>query len=134
VPAGDAKAVDAYLAKLPAGQKAALARLRKQVKAAAPRAEEGMGYGLPGFYLDGPLLYYGAGKSHCAIYGKLPDGPAGLVRALDAYPRSKGTLRFAPDAPLPAALVRRLVRAKVAENRASAKAKPLRRRTGPRNP
>lgn len=132
MPAGDPKHVDAYLAKLPADQRAALSRLRRQVKAAAPAAEEGMGYGLPGFYLGGPLLYYGAAKGHCAIYGRVPTEPAGLVRALAAYKPSKGTIRFAPDAPLPAALVQRLVKAKAAENQASTSRAPRARASAKR--
>ncbi len=114
MPAGAIAKVEAYLRKLPDGQRKALERLRRQIKAAAPKAEEGFGYGLPGFYLDGPLFYYGAGKAHCALYG---DRPAGFEAALAGFPLSKGTIRFTPDQPLPAALVRRLVKAKAAENR-----------------
>ncbi|MCA1818950.1 MAG: hypothetical protein LC620_02675, partial [Halobacteriales archaeon] len=61
------------------------------------------------------VFYYGAAKSHCAVYGAVP---AGFEADLAAFPRSKGAIRFQPDAPLPAALVRRLVKARVAANRA----------------
>jgi uncharacterized protein YdhG (YjbR/CyaY superfamily) len=114
MPAGAVAKVDAYLSRLPAAQRAALEKLRRQIQAAAPKAEQGFGYGVPGFYLDGPLFYYGAGKAHCALYG---DRPAGFEGALKGFATSKGTVRFTPDEPLPATLVRRLVKAKAAENR-----------------
>jgi len=131
MPAGDVAKVDAYLASLPADQRKALATLRARIRAAAPCAEEGFGYGLPGFYLDGPLFYYGAGKAHCALYGTVPDG---FDAELAAFPRSKGAVRFTPDAPLPAGLVRRLVRAKAAENRERAAVRTAARTTSPPRP
>jgi uncharacterized protein YdhG (YjbR/CyaY superfamily) len=120
VPIGNVAKVDAYLSKLPDPQRKALERLRAQIRAAAPKAEEGFGYGIPGFYLDGPLFYYGAGKAHCALYGTRP---AGFDKELAPFKLSKGTVRFAPDEPLPATLVRRLVKAKAAQNRARATAR-----------
>jgi uncharacterized protein YdhG (YjbR/CyaY superfamily) len=114
MPAGDVAKVDAYLARLPAEQRKALEKLRAQIRAAAPKAEEGFGYGLPGFYLDGPLFYYGAAKAHCSLYGARP---AGFDKELAAFGLAKGTVRFTPDKPIPAALVKRMVKAKVAENR-----------------
>lgn len=98
-------------------------RLRAQIQRAAPGAEEGFGYGLPGFYLDGPVFYYGAAKNHLALYGVAPEG---FEDALAGYERSKGTVRFTPENPLPAGLVKALVKARVAENKArnAAKAKP----------
>lgn len=120
MPVGGVAKVDAYLASLPAPQRKALSTLRGRIQAAAPKAQEGFGYGLPGFYLDGPLFYYGAGKAHCALYGTVP---AGFDDDLAPFPRSKGAVRFTPEAPLPAGLVRRLVRAKAGENRARAAAR-----------
>jgi uncharacterized protein YdhG (YjbR/CyaY superfamily) len=114
MPAGDVAKVDAYLAKLPEAQRKALEKLRAQIRAAAPKAEEGFGYGLPGFYLDGPLFYYGAAKAHCALYGARP---AGFDKDLAGFSLAKGTLKFTPEKPIPAALVKRMVKAKVAENR-----------------
>lgn len=116
MPVGDVAKVEAYLAKLPEPQRSALRRLRGQIRAAAPKAEEGFGYGIPGFYQDGPVFYYGAGKSHCALYGARPPG---FEDELERFPTSKGTVRFTPDEPLPAALVRRLVKARLAANAAS---------------
>lgn len=115
MPVGSVPKVDAYLARLPETQRKALERLRSQIRTAAPKAEEGFGYGLPGFYLDGPLFYYGAAKKHCSLYGSRP---AGFEQALADFDLSKGTVKFTPDKPIPAALVKRLVKAKATENRA----------------
>lgn len=92
-------------------------KLRAQIHAAAPKAEEGFGYGLPGFYLDGPLFYYGAAKKHCSLYGTRPKG---FDKELSAFEPSKGTVKFTPEQPIPAALLKRMVKAKVAENRGRA--------------
>lgn len=117
MPVGNVAKVDAYLRKLPDEQRKALEKLRTQIRAAAPKAEEGFGYGLPGFYLDGPLFYYGAAKKHCSLYGARP---VGFDKELAAFALSKGTVKFTPEEPIPAALVKRLVKAKVVENRALA--------------
>lgn len=120
MPIGNVAKVESYLASLNPEQRAALSKLREQIRKAAPKAEEGFGYGLPGFYQDGPLFYYGAAKKHLALYGTLP---AGFDVALAAFERSKGTTKFTADKPLPAALLRQLVKAKLAENQARAAAK-----------
>lgn len=113
MPVGSVEKVEAYLASLPDEQRSALTKLRTQIRAAAPKAEEGFGYGLPGFYQDGPLFYYGAAKHHLALYGTLP---AGFDKELAGFERTKGTTKFTVDKPLPASLVRRLVQAKRREN------------------
>jgi len=113
MPAVKATTIDDYLAPLPADKRAALQWLRRQIKAAAPGAEECISYGIPGFRLDGKLLvHFGAAARHCAFY-------AGTViedykRELAAYDTSKGTIRFPADDPLPGALVRKLVKAQIA--------------------
>jgi uncharacterized protein YdhG (YjbR/CyaY superfamily) len=108
--------VASYLAALPADKRAALQGVRKAIRAAAPRAEEGFSYGLPAFRLDGrPLVCFGAAANHCSFY---PMSPA-VIRAhaaeLKNYETSKGTIRFPPRKPLSAALVRRLVKARIVE-------------------
>lgn len=103
-----------YLKVLPADQCAALEKLRKQILAAAPRAIEHFGYGLPGFKLNGhPLVYFGAAKKHCALYGSIP---AGFNEALKDFKTSKGAIQFTSEKPIPAALVKAIVQAKVAEH------------------
>lgn len=104
---------DSYIASLPADQAKALERLRKQIRAAAPKCTEWFGYGLPGFKLHGrTMLYMGATKKHCALYGMIP--PVFDVE-LKGFERSKGAIRFQPDKPIPASVVKAIVKAKVAE-------------------
>ena len=112
---GKAKTIDEYLAPLAAEKRSALERLRRDIHAAAPGAEECISYGIPAFRLDGRMLVaFGAAARHCAFYpGAHP--VAALADELAAYDTSKGTIRFPPDHPLPATLVRKLVRARVAE-------------------
>jgi uncharacterized protein YdhG (YjbR/CyaY superfamily) len=109
------KTHDDYLRTLSAEKASALEKLRKEIKAAAPNADECMSYGIPGFRLNGKLLVsYGAGAKHCAFY------PGSIVqqfkKELKDYDTSgKGTIRFSPDKPLPGALVRKIVKARIAQ-------------------
>jgi uncharacterized protein YdhG (YjbR/CyaY superfamily) len=109
--------IDKYLAVLPADKRAALENLREAIQAAAPRAEECISYGLPAFRLDGKLLVaFGATAKHCAFYPMSSSTVGAHTDELKAYDISKGTIRFQPDRPLPATLVRKLVKDRVAEN------------------
>lgn len=102
-----------YLQVLPPDQRKALELMRKQILAAAPGAEEHFGYGLPAFKYNGhPLVYIGAAKNHCALYGSVP---AGFKDRLKDFKVSKGTIQFTPEKPLSAALVKEIVKAKAAE-------------------
>jgi uncharacterized protein YdhG (YjbR/CyaY superfamily) len=114
------KTVDGYLRTLSADKRAALQKLRKAIHAAAPRAEECISYQIPAFRLDGRMLvWFGAASQHCSFFpGAHPI--AALKQDLRAYKTSKGTIRFPPDKPLPAALVRKLIKARLAERRARA--------------
>lgn len=118
--------IDAYLATTSPDQRAALQRLRKQIQAAAPDAEECFAYGLPAFRLDGVLVGFRAAATHCALILMNGTTVAAFKKELAGYDTSKGTIRFTPDQPLPAALVRKLVKARVAENVATRKAKAKR--------
>ena len=110
------KTIDDYLAILSEDKRAALETLRKTIKAAAPKAEECVSYHIPGFRLNGRLLVsFGAAKKHCAFYpGAFP--VATHRESLKNYDISKGTIRFSADKPLPATLVRKLVKARVAQD------------------
>jgi uncharacterized protein YdhG (YjbR/CyaY superfamily) len=106
---------DEYLAELSDDKRRALEKLRKDIKAAAPKAEECIGYGIPAFRLNGKsLVSYGAAANHCAFY------PGSTLRAftkeLKGFDTSgKGTIRFPAQKPLPSALVRKIVKARIAE-------------------
>jgi uncharacterized protein YdhG (YjbR/CyaY superfamily) len=102
-----------YLAALPKDQRTALEKLRVQILAAVKGIEEHFGYGMPGFRYNGhPMLYIGAAKAHCALYGSVPPG---LAERLKDFKTSKGAIQFTPEKPLPADLVKEIVKAKVAE-------------------
>src|SRR5450432_1172607 len=109
------KTIDEYLARVGATQRAALEKLRRDIKAAAPAAEECISYDIPGYRLGSRLLVsFGAAKNHCAFYPGAH--PVEAHRdALEAYDASKGTVRFPAKSPLPAALVRKLVKTRIAE-------------------
>jgi uncharacterized protein YdhG (YjbR/CyaY superfamily) len=107
--------IDEYLAPLSKEKRAALEQLRRTIKSAAPRAEECISYGIPGFRLGGRLLVsFGAAAQHCAFYPGAHPVKAHQVE-LKAYDTSKGTIRFPADSPLPATLVRKLVKTRIAE-------------------
>jgi len=114
---GNKNTIDAYLAKLNPEKRKALQHLRKTIHAIVPRAKECISYGLPAFRLDGRMLvWFGASTNHVSFY------PGGVVQTLGdelkKYDTSKGTIRFKPDRPLPATLVRKLVKARLAANAA----------------
>src|SRR5947208_13810561 len=113
------KTIDEYLAALSDDKRAALEQLRKTIRAAAPKAEECISYGLAAFRLNGrPLVAFGATANHCAFYPMSSSTVDAFKDELKDFDTSKGTVRFPADKPLPAALVRRLVRARIAENQA----------------
>jgi uncharacterized protein YdhG (YjbR/CyaY superfamily) len=98
-------------------QRAALEKLRRTIKAAAPKAEECISYGLAAFRLNGrPLVAFGASTNHCAFYPMNSTTVETFRDQLKGFGTSKGTIRFQPDHPLPAGLVRKLVKARIAEN------------------
>ena len=114
--------IDQYLAGLSDDKRAALKQLRQTILSVIPTAEECISYQLPAFRYDGKVLVWmGAGANHCAFY------PGGIVSEfadeLAKFETSKGTIRFQPDKPLPASLVRKIVKARVAQNAAKTKAK-----------
>src|SRR4026207_1739249 len=104
-----------YLACVSSDKRAALEKLRSAIKAAAPNAEECISYGVPAFRLNGKLLVaYGAAANHCAFY------PGSVVQdlkdELKDYDTSKGTIRFPASGFLPSALVRKLIKLRIAKN------------------
>lgn len=110
-----AAAVDAYLAKVKPGFRSALQKLRKDIRAAAPAATEGLAWGMPSFRLRVWLVCYAAFKDHCSFFPMSVAVMEGHAAKLKGFTTTKGTIHFAPDKPLPAALVRSIVKARIAE-------------------
>ena len=110
------RTIDEYLAALSAGKRAALEKLRKTIRAAAPKAEECISYQLAAFRQNGMLVAFGATAHHCAFYLMSASTVEAHKDELKGYDTSKGTIRFQADKPLPVALVRKLVKARIAEN------------------
>jgi uncharacterized protein YdhG (YjbR/CyaY superfamily) len=111
--------VDEYLAGVPQEARATLAKLRKTIKAAAPMASEVISYQMPMYKHHGMVVGFAAFKNHCSIF------PGSAVmdaykEELKRYDTSKGTIRFPASKPLPAALVKKLVKARIKENEARA--------------
>ena len=117
-----ARNVDEYLAGVPKEARATLEKLRQTIKAAAPMASEVISYQMPMYKHHGMVIGFAAFKDHCSIF------PGSAVidaykEELTRYDTSKGTIRFPANKPLPAALVKKLVKARIAENEARANKK-----------
>jgi uncharacterized protein YdhG (YjbR/CyaY superfamily) len=110
------RTVDEYLAGLSPENRAALQNVRRAVHAAAPGAEECISYGMPAFRLHGKLIAgFKAAASHCSFHPMSGETVATLKSDLTRYETSRGTVRFSAPSGLPAALVRKLVKARIAE-------------------
>ena len=123
---GKPRTVDEYLAGVPPDQRAALQALRETIQAAAPDAEECISYQMPTFRLDGMLVSFAAWSKHCALYPLSVATIREHQAELADFDTDKGTIRFGTDKPLPAELVQKLVKARVAENRRRRVAKAAR--------
>jgi len=114
--------VDAYIAAFPRDVQVILNKVRATVRAAAPKATEGMGYGIPAFMQNGPLAYFAGFKKHIGFY-PVPTGMAAFKKELSVYKTGKGSVQFPLDQPIPYALIKKIVRFRVRENMAKKKRK-----------
>ena len=113
--------VEAYLAEVPPKDRAVLEKIRSTVRSLVPDAEEKISYGIPAFVWHGNLVYYGAMKNHLSLF----PGSKAVIKQFAAELKpfdatSTGTIRFTADKPLPITLIKKIVRARMAENRARA--------------
>ena len=110
------KSVDEYLAGVPEPARSTLNTIRAAIRSAVPaEATEVISYRIPAFKYKGMLVWYGAFSDHCSLFPG-----SGIIEAfadeLKRYPISKGTIQFPLDKPLPATLLRKIVKARVAAN------------------
>jgi uncharacterized protein YdhG (YjbR/CyaY superfamily) len=114
---GKAADVEAYLAACPEPHRTTLEKMRATIRSAVPKeTTEAISYGMPSFRYKGGLVGYAAFKEHCSFFpmsGRLVEE---FADELKAYKTSKGTIQFPVDKPLPAALVKKMVKARVAQN------------------
>ena len=109
--------VDAYLAKVPEPARTTLEKVRVRIRSVVPaEATECLSYGMPAFRYKGPLVGYAAFKAHCSFFPMQASLIDELKDELKNYRTSKGTLQFPQDKPLPAALLKKMVKMRVAEN------------------
>ncbi len=106
--------VDAYIANFPEEVQILLAQVRSTVKQAAPNAEERISYGMPGYYLNGQLVFFAAFKNHIGFYAT-PTGHEAFAKELAKYKQGKGSVQFPLNEPIPLDLIKRIVEFRVKE-------------------
>jgi uncharacterized protein YdhG (YjbR/CyaY superfamily) len=112
-----AKNVEQYLAAVPEPARGTLQKMRAMIRAAAgPEATEAISYGMPAFRYKGALVSYAAFTNHCSFFPMNASLIEQFGEELAGYSTAKGTIRFPLDKPLPAPLVKKMVRARMAEN------------------
>jgi uncharacterized protein YdhG (YjbR/CyaY superfamily) len=111
------RTIDEYLVGVSPRQRTALQKLRQTIRAVVPSAKECISYGIPAFRVNGrSLVFFGAWANHCSFYPGNSTTLKKFRRDLTGFQISKGTIRFTPDKPLPATLVKKLVKARVVES------------------
>lgn len=113
-----AKNIDAYLAAAPKEARATLQKLRQVIKAAAPEAVEVISYQIPVYKYHGMLVGFAAFANHCSFFVMSVKLMATLKDDLKGYSTATATIRFTADKPLPATLVKKIVKARIKENEA----------------
>lgn len=117
--------IDTYIASYPAETQKLLKQIRETIKEAAPDAEEKIGYGIPTFTLHGNLVHFASFKNHIGFY-PAPSGIVAFRKELVVYKNSKGAVQFPIDKAIPFGLIAKIVKFRVKENLAKAKAKKSR--------
>jgi uncharacterized protein YdhG (YjbR/CyaY superfamily) len=117
------KDIDSYLSSVPEPARSTLEKTREIIQAAAPKATEKISYGIPTFHYLRSLVAFAAFKDHCSFFPMNSSLIAAYKADLKSYSLSKGTIRFPVDQPLPAALVEKMVKARLAQNEARQKSK-----------
>jgi len=104
-------AVDEYIAAQPEPLRPKLEQVRAAIRRAVPEAVEGIGYGMPGYKLNGrPLLYFAGFKQHYSLFAASGTFFASLEQDLKNYEQRKGTIHFPLDEPVPVRLISRIAK------------------------
>jgi uncharacterized protein YdhG (YjbR/CyaY superfamily) len=112
------KTIDEYLAPLSSEKRAALSELRKTIRSIVPKVEECISYRIPAFRLDGTVVAgFCATVRGCSYFPFSGSTLGALAHDLQAYGQTKSSLHFHPGTPLPASLVRKLIKARIAETK-----------------
>jgi uncharacterized protein YdhG (YjbR/CyaY superfamily) len=119
------KTVDDYLAALPLPVKNCLQQLRETILSAAPGAEEVISYQIPTYKKGGPLVHFAAFAKHCSLVVVNKDIIKTFAAELANFKTSGTTIQFTPEQPLPASLVKKVVKRRIEENNARAAAKEI---------
>jgi uncharacterized protein YdhG (YjbR/CyaY superfamily) len=109
------KTVDGYIASFPPEIGEILEKVRGVIKKAAPGAEEKISYGMPGYKLRHPLVYFGAHTNHIGLY-PTPSATGAFAKELEPYESGKGSIKFPLDKPIPYDLIKRIVEFRVKED------------------
>ena len=118
------RSVDDYLAKQPETVRSKLQQMRAAIRKAVPEAEEGLGYGMPAYKLLGkPMLYFAGYKNHLSLFAASGSFFTQLEDELKGYDRSKGTVHFPLDKPVPVKLIGRIAKLRAAGIAAAAASK-----------
>ena len=120
------KDIDEYIAGFPTDVREILEKIRVTIKRAAPDAQETIKYGMPTFTLEGNLVHFAAFKQHVGFFPPVK-GDEKLKTEASVYRGPKGNLRFPLNAPMPYALIGRIVKLRVKENLARARTKRKKR-------
>jgi len=115
------KNVDEYLAAAPEDVRSVLEKLRKTIRSAAPKAEEVISYQIPMFKYHGPLVFFAAFRNHCSFYVVSKPIMEVFTSELKPWDTSGTTIHFSAKNPLPASLVKKIVKARIDENEARVK-------------
>jgi uncharacterized protein YdhG (YjbR/CyaY superfamily) len=117
-----AKTVNEYFVAVPEPARSTLKKVRASIRAAIPgKCDEVISYGMPGFKYQGKVLVWIAAFSgHCSFFPMGSSVMKPLAKELGGYKTSKGTIQFPLDKPLPAALVKKIVKERMAQNEAKA--------------
>ena len=108
--------VEEYLSSLPPDQRKALTALRRTIRSAAPKATERISWGMPMFYHEGMLVAYGAFRKHCSLFVMSKTLLKQFPGIVERYGGATGTVHFTPEKPLPAGLVKKVVKARMKMN------------------